>query len=155
MASQLSDNEKQRLFNHKATLLKTLITFSELPDYQKRIKQLETDKNIQQYLALMTALDKYNDDLWSELTFGDTPFEKFVWSITRYVERPYQLTAIQKAVFVLQEIRQQGIKSTGIPVFLQQSEQYNPLTKQAFEWDSDKQQIIISTTEGQVYHLPL
>ncbi len=155
LASQLSDNEKQRLFNYKATVLKKLIRISESNDFQQQLKQLEADNNIQKYVELMTALDKDSGGKLSEFSFRDTPFEQFVLLIANYIERPYQLTAIQKAVKVLQAIRQQAIKPVKIPAFLQQSEQHNPLTQKPFTWDSDKQRIMIKTTEGQVYYLSL
>ncbi|PID64630.1 MAG: hypothetical protein CR977_03555 [Gammaproteobacteria bacterium] len=155
LASQLSDNEKQRLFNYKATLLKRLIHISESNDFQQQLKQLEADNNIQKYLELMTALDKDSGGKLREFAFGDTPFEQFVLLIAKYIERPYELTAIQKAVKVLQAIRQQAIEPVNIPAFLQQSEQHNPLTQKSFAWDSDKQRIMIKTAEGQVYYLAL
>ncbi len=155
LASQLSDNEKQRLLNYQATLLKRLIHISESNDFQQQLKQLEADNNIQQYVELMTALDKDSGGKLSEFAFGDTPFEQFVLLIAKYIERPYELTAIQKAVKVLQAIRQQGIKPVNIPAFLQQSEQHNPLIQKPFAWDSDKQRIMIKTAEGQIYYLAL
>ncbi len=155
LVSHLSDNEKQRLFNYKATLLKKLIRISESNDFQQQLKQLEADNDIQQYVELMTALDKDSGGKLSEFAFGDTPFEHFVLLIANYIERPYELTAIQKAVKVLQAIRQQAIEPVNIPAFLQQSKQHNPLTQKPFAWDSDKQRIVIKTVEGQVYYLTL
>ncbi len=155
LTSQLSDNEKQRLFNYQATLLKRLIRISESTDFQQQLKQLETDSNTQKYIELMTALDKDSGGKLMEFAFGDTPFEQFVLLVANYIERPYELTAIQKAVKVLQAIRQQTIEPVNIPAFLQQSEQHNPLTQKPFAWDSDKQRIMIKTAEGQIYYLAL
>lgn len=155
IVSQLSDNEKQRLLNTNATLQKTLINISESADYQTQLKQLETNPSVQQYIALMTALDKDSGGKLSEFTFGDTPFEQFVMPLPIYIERSYHLVATLKAVNVLQKIRQQSMKPADIPAFLQHAEQHNPLTGKPFEWNGDTQQIVIPTEKSFTYYLSL
>ncbi len=149
------DNDKQQLFNYKATLLKKLINISESENYQSQLNHLANDKATRQYIASFKAVSKKSGENWQDI-FGSTDgFTVLVASITVYIDRTRQLVAIQKAVNVLNTIRQQGIESDAIPAFLKQAEYANSLTQKPFLWDDDKQQIIINESKKVKYHLSL
>ncbi len=151
----ISDNDKQQLFNYKATLLKKLINISESDNYQRQLNHLANDKTTRQYIASFKAVSKKSGENWHDI-FGSTDgFVVLVASITVYIDRTRQLVAIQKAVNVLNTIRRQGIESDAIPAFLKQAEYANPLTQKPFLWDDDRQQIIINESKKVKYYLSL
>lgn len=149
-AFQLRDDKKARLFNFKAAVLKKLIDISESTDYQTQLERLKEDEAVQQYLRSFEEIANDWDNIFDD---GDG-FGTLIAPIAIYIDRPRQLVSIQKAVNVLQQIRQEQITPNDIPAFLQRAEQHNPLTKQPFDWDSGKQQMVIPT-ESLTYYLSL
>lgn len=151
-AHLLSDTEKQRLLNYKATLLNALIHSSESEDYKAQLEQLKEDKTIRHYLKALKEFSKENGgwDIVDNYEGGDD-FRELVTPVIKYIDRTQRVVAIQKAVNVLYQMRQQNIKPAEIVDFLNQPKHHHPLTGKAFTWDSEKQQIVIPTDDFTYY----
>ncbi len=152
--AKVSDNDMQQLFNHKAAFLKRLTIISESADYQNQLNQLKDDKAVRQYIASFKAVIEDWDD-----TIGSADTDAFailVTSVAIAINRTRQVVAIQKAVNILNAIRQQGIEKDAISEWLKQSKHYNPITQKPFIWDGDKKHLIIKTeSDKDTYYLSL
>ncbi len=147
LSSPVSRNDMQRLANNQAKILSILINISESENYLKKIEQLSVnDEAIQ--------LSKENVKMTKEIITkygGDyQQFEKLalfykdkVFYEKTYIIRANRLASIQKSVRILNEIRTQSIEKEKITDFLNQPENYNPVTHEPFVWDKNSQQIII------------
>ncbi len=153
---QFSDNDKQRLFNEQAKFLKKLINISKSADYQVRIKYLMEDSDVIQLLRTTKKLvEKYGGN-WDEFNSSMGGYDFMLIYNAYFISLSHQLVAIQKAVNILDKVRQQGIKQDAISEFLNQPQYYNPLTQKPFVWDGDKKQIIIITeNDKDTYYLSL
>ncbi len=151
-----SDNDKQRLLNEQAQFLKKLINISESADYQIRIKNLIDNRDDIQLLKTTRELvKKYGEDQEKVSVFIEE-YEMVMLYNVAMIDLTRQVVAIQKAVNILNVIRQQGIEKDAISEWLKDPKHYNPITQKPFIWDGDKKHLIIKTeSDKDTYYLSL
>ncbi len=155
LSSPIGRNDMQRLANSQAKILNILIDISESENYLKKIEQLNVNDEIVQ-LAKDTLkmtkeiITKHGGD-WQEfesIVFLGKKGGRAIFKEKIYIIRANQLASIQKAVRLLNEIRTQAIEKEKITDFLNQPENYSPVTHKPFIWDKNTQQIIIKREKG-------
>ncbi len=154
--ARISDNDRQHLLNQQSAFLKRLISISESSDYQSQLDHLKDDKVVRQYIASSKAIIKKTEKDWDDTEDTEDTFAILVTNMAVFISRTRQLVAIQRAVNLLETIRQQGIEKDGIPKWLKQPKHYNPTTQKPFIWDGDKKHLIIKTeSDKDTYYLSL
>lgn len=82
--------------------------------------------------------------MFEQYMMGEAMADMDIGGITQLAEHiAYirQLSAIPKAVEILENIRRKAIPADAITHFLQQPEQYNSLSQAPFDWDTQQQRI--------------
>ncbi len=156
-----SDNDKQRIFNQQAQFLKKLINISESADYQTLTEHLMEDHDVIQLLKVTEKLvekyggnwDEFNDNMGGYIGKYE---DVLIWLNATFINRTRQLVAIQKAVTILNAIRQQDIGKDAISEWLKDPKHYNPIIQKPYIWDGDKKHLIIKTENDiDTYYLSL
>lgn len=135
-----NQNDLQRLFNAKAAVVQELIELSE-----SKQPNIQPENSIQTPKAKHLYHIEYM--MFEQYMMGKAMADMEVGGIVQLAEHiAYirQLSAIQKAVEVLENIRRKAIPADAIVHFLQQPEQHNPLSQAPFNWDAQQQRITIT-----------